>query len=78
MSGLEVVEDKMRLPLPSQDYNASIAQQTNNALEQEDKKNFKKDTDININDGRLILKSPNGTRYNITVDNSGNITASSI
>ena len=29
-------------------------------------------------DIRLILKSPNGTRYNITVDNSGNITASSI
>ena len=46
----------MRLPLPSPEYNSSIAQQTNNTLEQEDKKNFKKDTDININDGRLILK----------------------
>jgi|TARA_Y100000401_G_scaffold45311_1_gene34789 hypothetical protein len=68
----------MRLPLPPIEYNSSIVQQTNNTLEQEDKKNFKKDTDININDGRLILKSPNGTRYNITVDNSGNITASAI
>lgn len=68
----------MRLPLPPTEYNSSIVQQTNNTLEQEDKKNFKKDTDININDGRLILKSPNGTRYNITVDNSGNITASAI
>ena len=68
----------MRLPLPTTEYSSSIAQQTNNTLEQEDKRNFKKDTDININDGRLILKSPNGTRYNITVDNSGNITASSI
>ncbi|OUW99558.1 MAG: hypothetical protein CBD88_00520 [Flavobacteriales bacterium TMED228] len=68
----------MRLPLPMQEYSSSVTQQTNNTLEQEDKKNFKKDTDININDGRLILKSPNGTRYNITVDNSGNITASTI
>lgn len=68
----------MRLPLPMQEYSSSVVQQTNNTLEQEDKKNFKKDTDININDGRLILKSPNGTRYNITVDNSGNITASTI
>ena len=68
----------MRLPLPMQEYSSSVVQQTNNTLEQEDKKNFKKDTDININDGRLILKSPNGTRYNITIDNSGNITASTI
>ena len=68
----------MRLPLPMQEYSSSVTQQTNNTLEQEDKKNFKKDTDININDGRLILKSPNGTSYNITVDNSGNITASTI
>ena len=30
----------MRLPLPSPEYNSSIAQQTNNTLEQEDKKNF--------------------------------------
>ena len=44
----------MRLPLPAPEYSSSIAQQTNNTLEQEDKKNFKKITDININDGRLI------------------------
>ena len=68
----------MRLPLPTAEYSSSIAQQTNNAIELEDKRNFKKDTDININDGRLILKSPNGTRYNITVDNSGNISESAI
>ena len=65
----------MRLPLPTQEYNSSIVQQTNNTLEQEDKKNFKKDTDININDGRLILKSPNGTRYNITIEANNSTTA---
>jgi hypothetical protein len=68
----------MRLPLPSQEYRSSIIQQTNNVLELEDNKNFKKDTDMNINDGRLILKSPNGTRYQVTVDNSGNLGTTAI
>ncbi len=46
----------MRLPLPTTEYSSSIAQQTNNTLEQEDKRNFKKDTDININDGKINFK----------------------
>lgn len=29
-------------------------------------------------DGSIVLKSPNGTRYKITVDNSGNITTSAV
>jgi len=32
----------MRLPLPTQEYNSSIVQQTNNTLEQEDKKILRK------------------------------------
>jgi hypothetical protein len=68
----------MKLPAASQEYNASLQQQSNFILEQEDRKNFKKDTDININDGRLILKAPNGTRYKLTVDNSGNLGTTAI
>jgi len=30
-----------------------------------------------LNDG-IVLKSPNGTRYKITVDNSGNLTTTAI
>ena len=40
----------MKLPAAPQEYNASLQQQSNFILEQEDRKNFKKDTDININD----------------------------
>tara|TARA_R100000231_G_scaffold111695_1_gene82809 strand:+ start:851 stop:1057 length:207 start_codon:yes stop_codon:yes gene_type:complete len=68
----------MKLPAAPQEYNASLQQQSNFILEQEDRKNFKKDTDININDGRLILKAPNGTRYKLTVDNSGNLGTTAI
>jgi hypothetical protein len=68
----------MKLPAASQEYNASLQQQSNFILEQEDRKNFKKDTDININDGRLILKAPDGTRYKLTVDNSGNLGTTAI
>ena len=34
--------------------------------------------DVEVGDARLILKSPNGTRYSITVDNSGNLGATAI
>ena len=68
----------MKLPAAPQEYNASLQQQSNFILEQEDRKNFKKDTDININDGRLILKAPNGTPYKLTVDNSGNLGTTAI
>ena len=68
----------MKLPSTAAQYNADSQQQTNFLIEQEDRRNFKKDTDININDGRLILKAPNGTRYKLTVDNSGNLGTTAI
>ena len=34
--------------------------------------------DIEVGDARLVLTSPDGTRYEVGVDNSGNITASPI
>jgi hypothetical protein len=35
-------------------------------------------TDVEIVDGRLILRSPNDSRWSITVDNSGVITAAPV
>ena len=68
----------MKLPSTAAQYSATLQQQTNFLIEQEDRRNFKKDTDMNINDGRLILKAPNGTRYKVTVDNSGNLGTTAI
>ncbi len=70
---------RLRLSRPEPAY--SIVSETNRnfALEQADRANFKKFEDIDLaNDERLILVSPNGTRYSVTVDNSGNLGTTAI
>ena len=43
-------------------------------LEDADKSNFKRFEDVDLaNNERLILVAPNGNRYFVTVDNSGNL-----
>ena len=43
-------------------------------LEDADKSNFKRFEDVDLaNNERLILVAPNGNRYSVTVDNSGNL-----
>lgn len=65
----------MRLPRPPQAYSPRYEGQRNLLLELADGGNFKKDLDIEIGNGRLILTSPNGTRYQVTVSNTGTLTA---
>lgn len=64
----------MTLPKPPERYDARAEATRNAELEREDAKNRKVNQDIElVNSGgaRLILRSPNGTRYNITVSNAG-------
>ena len=68
----------MRLPDATSEYSQQQEQQKNLLLEQADTLNFKKFQDVEIGDARLILKSPNGSRFSVTVDNSGNLAATSI
>ena len=68
----------MILPTPNDRYDRVTISQTNLAIAQADYLNHKKNQDIEVGDGRVILKSPNGTRYKIAVDNSGNLSASAI
>lgn len=45
-------------------------------LEQEDARNLKRDQDAELaGAARLILRSPNGARWSITVSNAGAISA---
>ena len=40
---------------------------------------YQKGSDVELNsDQRLIIVSPNGTRYEITVDNSGTLSTSTV
>ena len=66
----------MSLTLPeTQDQVMSTAK---TLLEQADRKNQKTDKNYIVVGGvNLILQSPNGTFYKITVDNSGNLTTTS-
>jgi len=69
----------MRLPTPPNTYSQPLERERNRALESADALNLKKLQDVEFGEGmRLILRSPNGTRYSITVNNSGVISATSI
>lgn len=69
----------MRLPNPPAQYSASSEAQRNQILEREDGLNFKKTADVEIVDPqRLILRSPDGTKYVISVDNSGVLSATAL
>lgn len=68
----------MRLPIPQGQYSRVVEVDRNRALEMADAMNHKRNRDVEIGQARLILTSPNGTRYSITVDNAGVISATAI
>jgi hypothetical protein len=68
----------MRLPNATDKYDSTTINQMNLLIEQADGLNHKKNQDVEVGAARLILKSPNGTRYSITVDNAGTLGATAI
>ena len=68
----------MILPTPSQSYDPIIQSEINRAIELGDSQNLKKDGDLEVGNGRVVLTSANGTRYKLTVDNSGNLGTATI
>ena len=67
----------MILPEAQRDYDFVRENQRNNVIEQADNLNRKKNQDIELRNERLILQSPNGTRFSITVADNGTISATS-
>jgi len=68
----------MRLPMQSPAYSASAENERNRVIEQADYRNHKRNSDVEIGEGRLILKAANGVRYNITVSNAGALVVTSL
>ena len=68
----------MILPAAPERYSDIDTNKMNLLIEQADQLNHKKNQDVEVGAARLILKSPNGTRYSITVDNSGNVGATAL
>lgn len=57
----------MKLPAPDDVF----LRETFRILERMDNNNFKKNQDLEIGQNRIILMSPNGTRYALVVSNTG-------
>jgi hypothetical protein len=74
----------MRLPIPNEVWTRDYQQRLNAELERADAENRKAGRDMEMSQGdgvrreRLILRSPDGTRWAINVDDSGILSASSI
>jgi len=77
------------LPLPTAEYRASLLSSAFRTISAEFRKRYSKDEDVEVlrnydSSGtetgrqRLILQSPNGTRYEVTTDNSGNLTTTAL
>lgn len=66
----------MSLPRSPAQYGKEDQDRLRKSLDQRDAENRKKRQDVEIaGSERLILSSPNGSRWNITVDNAGALAA---
>lgn len=65
----------MKLQTAPGSYSRSDQQEMRRQLELADGANHKRNRDVEIGVGRLILTSPNGTRFSITVSDAGVISA---
>lgn len=68
----------MKLPASRSSYTQMDDQTARSMLERADAENHKRNRDIEVSPGRLIIKSPNGTRYSIEVSNAGVISATAL
>jgi hypothetical protein len=68
----------MRLPASKPTYAQVDDQTARSLIERADAENHKRNRDIEVSPGRLIIKSPNGTRYSIEVSNVGVISATAL
>ena len=65
----------MKLPRPTLRYDERDQTDLRAKLEQTDDENVKRNRDIEIGAARIILRSPDGTRYALTVSNAGALSA---
>jgi phosphosulfolactate phosphohydrolase-like enzyme len=68
----------VRLPNVPIAYNRLTETERNRTLELADRQNRKVGQDVEIGGERLVLTSPNGTRFSVTVANDGTLSATSI
>ena len=68
----------MKVPPPPQTYTPVMEAQRNFLLENADRQNRKINVDVEIASSKLILTSPNGSRYSVVVSNAGALSATAL
>lgn len=69
----------MKLPIPGDRYDRLGESQRNAVLEQSDRLNLKRNQDLELNRGaRIILTAPNGSRWILTVSNTGALSTTAL
>ena len=68
----------MKLPNPAGAYNPRMEIERNRQIEQADAQNRKQGRDVEIGNNKLVLRSPDGSRWQITVSNTGTISATAL
>lgn len=69
----------MKLPNPPLNYDSSFEAQRNAFIEQMDQQSLKRQADVEIvAPQRLILRSPNGNKWSITISNLGILVVTAI
>lgn len=66
------------LPTAPAKYEQKNEQSTRSAIVTEDANNLKKNTRIYLGSGSIVLKSPNGTQWEMSVDNTGALIMTSL
>lgn len=68
----------MRLPKVPDVYSPFVERDRNRTLEIEAQRFHRRDNDVEIGGERLILTSPDGSRFSVTVANDGTLSATAI
>lgn len=65
----------LQLPTPPKAYNQKYETERDRSLQIADRRNRKIGEDVDIGDEKLVIKSPNGSRWVIEVSDTGVVSA---
>lgn len=68
----------MKVPTPPPTYMPVAEAQRNFLIETADRQNRKINADVEISSSKLILTSPNGSRFSVVVSNAGALSATAL
>jgi len=68
----------MKVPTPLPAYTPVAEAQRNFLIETADRQNRKINADVEISSSKLILTSPNGSRFSVVVSNAGALSATAL